>query len=101
MYPLVAQAITGGASNPARMVLRDERSAPAIKQSILALIRELRQDHALGRGERSVGLLAALLMDSIFESAADLSPRRLRAEELKALLCLPDTQTAHALRGFD
>jgi tetratricopeptide (TPR) repeat protein len=101
MYPVVAEAITGGASNPARMVQRDQRSAMDIKQSILAHIRALRQDNALGRGERSVGLLAALLMDSIFESAADLSQRRLNAEELKTLLCLPDTETAHALRRFD
>ncbi|ORA15590.1 NB-ARC domain-containing protein [Mycobacterium asiaticum] len=101
IYPVVAKAITGGTSDPSRMVLRDERSAPAIKQSILALIRELRQDHALGRGERSVELLAALLMDSIFESAADLSPRRLSGEDIRALLCLPDAQIAHALRGFD
>ncbi|MGO9349546.1 MAG: NB-ARC domain-containing protein [Mycobacterium sp.] len=101
MHLVVANAITGGASDPVRMVLRDQRSAPAIKQSILAIIRKLRQDHALGPGERSVGLLAALLMDSIFESAADLSPRQLSGEEIKALLCLPDTQTAHALRGFD
>jgi hypothetical protein len=101
MYLVVAQAITGGASDPVRMIQHDQRTAMDIKQSILALIRELRQDHALGPGQRSVVLLAALLMDSIFESAADLSPRRLSGEDLKALLCLPDTQIAHALRGFD
>jgi hypothetical protein len=101
MYPVVGEAITGGASNPFRMVQRDQRSAMDIKQSILAHIRALRHDNALGRGERSVGLLAALLMDSIFESAADLSQRRLNAQDLKTLLCLPDAETAHALRRFD
>lgn len=82
-------------------MLHDRRSAADIKRSVLTLIRELRQDQALGPGERSIGLLAAMMMDSIFESAADLSPRRLPAEELKALLCLPNTQIAHALRKFD
>lgn len=101
MYPVVAEAITGGVSNPARMIQRDQRTAMDIKKSILEHIRALRQDNALGRGERSVGLLAALLMDSIFESAADLSQRRLNAKELKTLLCLPDTETAHAVRRFD
>lgn len=100
-YPVVAEAMTGGAPTPVRVVQRDQRTAMDIKQSILAHIRALRQDNALGRGERSVGLLAALLLDSIFESAADLSQRRLNAEELKKLLCLPDTETAHALRRFD
>ncbi|SPM40210.1 hypothetical protein MNAB215_2406, partial [Mycobacterium numidiamassiliense] len=101
VYVVVADEITGGQSDPARVVLRDQRSAMDIKQAILELIRELRRDQALGPGERSVGLLAALLMDSIFESAAGLSSRRLNGEDLKALLCLPDTQVAHALRGFD
>lgn len=101
VYRVVAETITGGASNPARLIQRDQRSAMDIKQSILAHIRALRRDNALGQGERSVGLLAALLLDAIFESAADLSQRRLNAEELKTMLCLPDTETAHALRRFD
>jgi hypothetical protein len=101
VYPAVAQAITSGLTDPVRLVCYDGRSAADIKQSIFTLIGELRQDRALGLGERSIGLLAAMMIDSIFESAADLLPRRLPAEEVKALLCLRDTQIAHALRQFD
>ena len=101
VYPVAATAITNGAPNSVKLVLHDDRSAAEIKRSVLALIRDLRQDQALGPGERSIGLLAAMMMDLIFESAADLSPRRLPAEELKTLLCLADTQMAHALRQFD
>jgi hypothetical protein len=100
-YLVVAQAITGGQSGPARAVLRDDRRLADIKRSILDLIRGIRRDRALGQGGSSASLLAALFMDSIFEAAADVTPRRRTGDGLLTLLCTPDAQVAHALRRFD
>jgi hypothetical protein len=100
-YLVTAQAITNGQPSPRRSILHDDRQLAEIKQSILDLIREIRGDHALGRGLNSAGLLAALLMDSIFEAAADVAPRRRTAREISELICMPDAQIAHALRRFD
>lgn len=96
-----AKALTSGQSGPTRWILRDERQLADIKRSIVGLIREIRHDHALSQGHSSAGLLAALLMDSIFEAAADVVPRRRTASELLKLLCTPDAQIAHTLRRFD
>ncbi|MEV0339172.1 ATP-binding protein [Nocardia sp. NPDC050713] len=101
IYPVTASELTQGAPSPRRMVMRDGRGTAAIKESILALIRGIRRDSALGQGESSAGLLAALLMDAVFDSAADLAARRISGADIVDLLCIPDAQVAHALRRFD
>lgn len=100
-YVVTDEAITGGESNPIRAVVRDDRQLSDLKQSIFDLIQEIRRDKALGQGLSSAGLLAALVLDSIFESAAGSAPRRRAALEIESLLCTPDAQIAHALRHFD
>ncbi|MFE6920600.1 ATP-binding protein [Nocardia sp. NPDC057663] len=100
-YLVTAAELTQGESSPRRMVMRDDRGAAAIKGSILALIRGIRRDRALGQGETSAGLLAALLMDAVFDSAADLAARRISGADINDLLCIPDAQVAHVLRRFD
>ncbi|MFG3522054.1 ATP-binding protein [Nocardia nova] len=100
-YPVTAAALTQGQQSPRRSVISDDRTPAAIKNSILSAIRQIRGDRALGRGESSAGLLAALLMDTIFDSAADLAARRISGTEIVDLLCMPDTQVAHTLRRFD
>ncbi|MFZ3395424.1 ATP-binding protein [Rhodococcus sp. 7Tela_A2] len=100
-YVLAASEITGSQDGPVRSVVRDDRKLTDIKQSLLDLIRRIRGDRALGQGLSSASLLAALVMDSIFEAAANVTPRRRTADELLTLLCTPDAQIAHALRRFD
>ena len=101
VYSVTGQAITSGQSTPTRLIVRDDRSVEVVKQSVLELVREIRRDNAVGPGEQSAALLTAMLLDSMFEAAADLSPRRWSASEIVDLLCLPDTQVAHARRRFD
>ncbi|WP_327098930.1 hypothetical protein OIE68_09135 [Nocardia vinacea] len=101
VYPVTASELTQNEATPRRMVVRDDRGPAAINASILALIRNIRGDRALGQGTNSAGLLAALLVDAVFASAADLAARRISATDILELLCISDTQVAHALRRFD
>uniref|UniRef100_A0A5Q5CFM9 NB-ARC domain-containing protein n=1 Tax=Mycobacterium sp. (strain JLS) TaxID=164757 RepID=A0A5Q5CFM9_MYCSJ len=101
MYSVTGQAITSGQSTPARMIVRDDRRVEDVKQSVLDLVRRIRRDNAVGPGEQSAALLTAMMLDSMFEAAADLSPRRWSATEIVDLLCLPDNQVARARRRFD
>lgn len=100
-YSVTARALTNGDASTARSVVHDERSPAEIKESLLSLIRTIRGDRALGQGAKTAALLAALLLDRIFESGADLSARRLAAQDILNLLSTPDTEIAHALRQFD
>ncbi|WP_280827299.1 ATP-binding protein [Mycobacterium sp. OTB74] len=81
--------------------MRDTRSIEAVKQSVLNLVRDIRRDNAIELGEKSAALLTAMMLDAMFEAAADLSPRRWTARDIVSLLSLPDTQIAHARRRFD
>lgn len=101
MYSVTGQAITSGQTTPTRLIVRDDRSLAVVKQSVLDLVRQVRRDNAVGLGEQSAALLTAMMLDSMFEAAADLSPRRWSASEIVGLLCLPDSQVAHARRRFD
>lgn len=101
MYSVTGQAITSGQSTPARRIVHDDRRVEDVKQSVLDLVRQIRRDNAVGPGEQSAALLTAMMLDSMFEAAADLSPRRWSASEIVDLLCLPDNQVAHARRRFD
>lgn len=101
VYLATADVLTSGQAIPARSIVLDKRSPADIKQSVLTLIRDIRGDHALGRGEKSAALLAALLLDTLFESGADLAPRRFSGQDIVELLCTPDGEIAHALREFD
>ena len=82
-------------------IVYDKRNVGEVKQSLLQRIRALRADRALGPGLRSAGLLMAMLLDRIFDSAAGISARTISAEEILDLLQTKDTELAHALRGYD
>lgn len=101
VYSVTGQSITSGQTTPARRIVRDGRTIEEVKQSVLALVRQIRRDNATGLGEQSAALLAAMLLDTMFEAAADLTARRWSAHDVVAMLCLPDTQIAHARRRFD
>ncbi|RGP45290.1 hypothetical protein AWH04_03490 [Rhodococcus erythropolis] len=90
------------ASDAGQSVIRvDPRSPNQLKQSLLGSIRALRRDRALGRGETSATLLAALLLTTIFDSAAGLGTRRIPAQDVWGLLSLSDGELAHAAGRFD
>ncbi|MEA2771071.1 MAG: hypothetical protein QOD93_4033 [Acetobacteraceae bacterium] len=101
VYAVTASAITSGSAIPARLIVRDNRTVADIKRSVLELVREIRRDNAIGPGEQSAAMLTSMLLDRMFEAAADLSPRRWSAREVVDLLCLPDNQIAHARRHYD
>lgn len=101
MYSVTGQSITSGQPAPTRLIVCDDRRVEDVKQSVLDLVRQIRRDNAVGPGEQSAALLTAMMLDSMFETAADLSPRRWSATEIVDLLCLPDNQVAHARRRFD
>lgn len=90
--------LTGGGQS---FIVVDSRSPNELKRSLLGSIRSLRRDRALGRGETSTTLLAALLLTTIFDSAAGLSTRRLPAQDIWELLSLSDSELAHAAGKFD
>ncbi len=101
VFTVTGGAITSGQTTPARLIVRDDRTIEAVKQSVMTLVRNIRRNKAIGLGEQSAALLAAMLLDAMFEAAADLSPRRWPARDIVAMLCLPDNQIAHARRRFD
>lgn len=101
VYSVTGQAITSGRTTPARLIVRDDRRIEDVKQSVLDLVREIRRDNAVGPSQQSAALLTAMMLDSMFEAAADLSPRRWSASEVVGVLCLSDSQVAHARRRFD
>jgi tetratricopeptide (TPR) repeat protein len=100
-YSVIGQAITSGQTTPNRLIVRDTRTIETVKQSVLSLVRVIRRDNATGLGEQSAALLTAMLLDAMFEAAADLSPRRWSAQDVVSMICLPENQIAHARRRFD
>lgn len=101
VYTVTASAITSNQPHPARLVVRDDRTAEALKQSVIELVRRIRRDRATGLGERSAAMITSMLLDRMFEAAADLTPRRWTATEIVGLICTPDNQIAHARREHD
>jgi hypothetical protein len=101
VYTVTASAITSNQPHPARLVVPDDRTAEALKQSVIELVRRIRRDSATGLGERSAAMITSMLLDRMFEAAADLTPRRWTATEIVGLICTPDNQIAHARREHD
>ncbi len=101
VYTVTASAITAGQSNPARLIVRDDRTADELKQSVIDLVRQIRRDNATGLGEQSAAMITSMLVDRMFEAAAELTPRRWTATEAIDLICTPDNQIAHARRAHD
>ncbi|MBS0338420.1 MAG: ATP-binding protein [Proteobacteria bacterium] len=101
MYTVTATAITAGQEHPARVIIHDERSAEELKQSVVDLVRRIRRDNATALGERSAAMITSMLLDRMFEAAADLTPRRFTAAEIVELICTPENQIAHARREHD
>ena len=83
VYTLASKrSVEGDVTSSEQSIIYDNRPPAEIKRRVLELMRALRRDNARGQGERTAALLAALLLDTIFESAADLTQRRLSGRDL-------------------
>lgn len=101
VYAFDAKACTTDRARPTRLIIHDDRTAEELKQVVVELVRRLRRDMATGLGERSASMITSMLLDRMFEAAADLTPRRWTAEEIVDLICMPENQIAHARRAHD
>jgi tetratricopeptide (TPR) repeat protein len=101
MYTVTARAITSNQAVPTRLIVRDDRDADEIKQSVIDFVRQIRRDNATNLGEQSAAMITSMLLDRMFEAAADLTPRRWTATEIIDLICIPENQIAHARRQHD
>jgi hypothetical protein len=64
-------------------------------------VRQIRRDNATGLGTQSAAMLTSMLLDRMFEAAADLSPRRWTGAQILELLCTPEHRIAHARGEYD
>ena len=79
----------------------DTRPPAEVRSSIAELIRHFRKHGALGQGLTSARLLAAVLLDFVFDAAAGNESNRINALDLLAKIHMPDARIAHMAGGFD
>jgi hypothetical protein len=101
VYTVTARAITSRQPHTPRLIVREDRTAEELKHSVIDLVRKIRRDNATGLGEQSAAMITSMLLDRVFEAAADLTPRRWTATEIVDLICTPENQIAHARREHD
>jgi hypothetical protein len=83
------------------IIVVGKRSIEGLTQSIEELVREFRSDQALGQGSVSCLIISKLLLDKIFQSAAEQDKNRYDALEIIAFIAIPDPDIAHVVGGFD
>ena len=86
---------------PTRRIIVDGRSIDDLAEALAERIRQLRGDHALSQGESSARIVAAVLLNRIFRSAAGSGASRLTAREVMEIIRRPDAEIAHATGSFD
>ncbi|MGV7301745.1 hypothetical protein PJK45_21410 [Mycobacterium kansasii] len=87
--------------SPTRRILVDGRSIDDLAEALAERIRGLRGDHALSQGESSARIVATVLLNQIFRSAAGTVASRLTADEVMEIVRRPDAEIAHAIGSFD
>jgi len=88
-------------SSPTRLIIVDGRSIDDLADALAERIRGLRGDHALSQGESSARIVATVLLNHIFRSAAGAAASRLTAHEVMEIVKRPDAEIAHATGSFD
>ncbi|MCH9736822.1 MAG: hypothetical protein K0U78_20100 [Actinomycetia bacterium] len=83
------------------MIVVDKRSIEQVTEAIEGSVRQFRSDQALGQGSASCRIVAKLLLDRIFQSAAGSDATKLRALEIIGFISMPDPEIAHVVGGFD
>lgn len=86
---------------PTRRILVDDRSIDDLADALAERIRRLRGDQALSQGESSARIVATVLLNHIFRSAAGVGASRLPAREVMKIVGKPDAEIAHATDSFD
>lgn len=88
-------------SSTTRRILMDGRSIDDLAGALAERIRGLRGDHALSQAETSARIVATVLLNHIFRSAAGVGVSRLTAGEVMEIVRTPDAEIAHAMGSFD
>lgn len=83
------------------LIVVDKRSIERLTQAIEDLVRQFRSDQALGQGAVSCRIIAKLLLDRIFQSAAGGGPTKFDALGIVGFVAVPDPQIAHVVGSFD
>jgi hypothetical protein len=91
----------GAGDNTDSLIVVDKRSIERLTQVIEDLVRQFRSDQALGQGSVSCRIIAKLLLDKIFQSAAGDGPTKFAALEIVGFMSIPDPEIAHVVGGFD
>lgn len=82
-------------------IVVDKRSIGAVTEAIEDLVRQFRSDRSLGQGSVSCRIVAKLLLDRIFQSAAGHGTTRFDAVDIARFMLTPDPEIAHVVGSFD
>src|SRR4029079_19280563 len=83
------------------LIVVDKRSIEQVTEAIEGGVRQFRSDQALGQGSVSCRIVAKLLLDKVFQSAAGDGPTKFDALEIVGFMSLPDPEIAHVVGSFD
>ncbi|GFG63961.1 hypothetical protein MKUB_14510 [Mycobacterium kubicae] len=83
------------------LMVVDKRSIEDLTEAIADLVRQFRSDQALGQGSVSCRIVAKLLLDRVFQSAAGDGPTKFVALEIVSFMSIPDPDIAHVVGSFD
>jgi hypothetical protein len=83
------------------LIVVDKRSIERLTEAIEDLVRQFRSDQALGQGSVSCRIIAKLLLDKVFQSAAGDGPTTFDALEIVGFVSIPDPEIAHVVGSFD
>ena len=82
-------------------IVVDKRSIEAVTEAIEDLVRQFRSDRTLGQGSVSCRIVAKLLLDRIFQTAAGDGPTKFDAVDIARFMLTPDPEIAHVVGSFD
>ena len=91
----------GAKDNADSLIVVDKRSIERLTEAIEDLIRQFRSDQALGQGSVSCRIVAKLLLDRMFQSAAGDGPATFDALDIIRFMSIPDPEIAHVVGSFD
>ena len=100
-WDYVSPGSDDAAGNTDSLIVVDKRSIEQVTEAIEDRVRQFRSDQALGQGSVSCRIIAKLLLDKIFQSAAGDGPTKFDALEVIRFMSIPDPEIAHVVGGFD
>lgn len=100
-WDYVGPGTEGAAGNTGALIVVDKRSVEQVTEAIEHGVRQFRSDQALGQGSVSCRIIAKLLLDKVFQSAAGGDSTKFDALEIVRFVSMPDPEIAHVVGGFD